>query len=80
MYESVDTQMHTQTDRRQLESHPISSPCLAFGSGELKWGVNYTGDLKGYMSLVLRKQVFGVSDQVRAVRPQKIARSLKFQI
>ena len=32
------------------------------------------------MSLVLRKQVFGVSDTNRAVQPQKMARGLKFRI
>ena len=35
------------------------------------------------LSLVLRKPVIGVSDQVlhnRAVQPQRIARGLKFQI
>ena len=38
---------------------------------------------KYYMSLVVRKPVFRVSDQVdtnRAVQPQKIARGLKLQI
>ena len=32
------------------------------------------------VSLVVRKHVFGVSDQVRAVQPQKMARGLKFRI
>ena len=32
------------------------------------------------MSLVVRKPVFGVSDQVRSVQPQKMARGLKFRI
>ena len=32
------------------------------------------------MSLLVRKPVFGVSDQVRVVQPQKMARGLKFRI
>ena len=41
---------------------------------------NQQTQIKNHLSRVLRKTVFGVSDQVRAVKSLKLARGLKFWI